>query len=98
MTVVDECAGIDGTLSANNKTLLEQMLHGGNTATWRQAREIVISPLPLMTLGMAVKRVMHNGVIDTGVPDPFTVYRALRFSHNRRSEFQQWPEPFDIES
>lgn len=89
MTVVDYCAGIDGTLSACNKGLIEHMLSGGDLSTWLQAREVVISPLPLMTLGMAVKRVTRSAIIE--VPDPFTIYRALRFSLNRRTEFQQHP-------
>lgn len=96
MTVVDYCAGIDGTLSESSKNLIEHMLHGGDVSTWRQAREIVISPLPLMTLGMAVKRVTRTLSIE--VPDPFTIYRALRFSMNRRTEFHQHPEVSDIES
>lgn len=97
MMVVDYCAGMDGTLSANNKTLIEGMLHGGDGPTWQLAREIVISPLPLMTLGMAVKRIARP-IIAESIPDPFTIYRALRFSMARRAQFQDNPEPFDIES
>ena len=97
MTVVDYCAGMDGTLSANNKSLIEGMLLGGDAPTWQMAREIVISPLPLMTLGMAVKRVARSKLA-TDIPDPFTIYRALRFSMTRRAQFHEHPEPFDIES
>lgn len=97
MTVVDYCAGLDGTLSANNKLLIENMLHGGDAPTWKMARDIVISPLPLMTLGMAVKRITRN-VLTEDIPDPFTIYRALRFSMTRCAQFQAQPEPFDIES
>ncbi|MBI3562168.1 MAG: hypothetical protein HY080_10705 [Gammaproteobacteria bacterium] len=83
MTVVDACAGMDETLSAHNKLLLEHMLLGGDSATWQQAREIVISPLPLITLGMAVNHVTPIA-LRLEVPDPFTIYRALRFTLRRR--------------
>ena len=98
MHIVDHCCGLGGGLSPGNRALLETMLSGGDTFSWQKAKSIVISPLPLMTLGMAITRLQHALIPPEDVPDPFTVYRALRYSVSKRAQFRAQPEAFDIET
>ena len=98
MQIIERCTGLDGHLSISSKEILETMLEGGDEFTWQKAKSIVISPLPLMTLGMAITRLQHNLVPVDYVPDPFTIYRALRYSLAKRAQFRAQPEVFEIES
>jgi hypothetical protein len=59
--------------------MLQNILKTPDQQTWERARGLIIRDSPLITLEMAVKSVRSGA--DTGrVPDPFTLYRAVRFA------------------
>jgi hypothetical protein len=88
MHILDLCRDPHGRLSVERRALLKRLLEAPDQRTWERARGIVIRPLPVVTLAMAVRSVRSDG--DTrSVPDPFTLYRALRFAvdyESRRSK------------
>lgn len=81
MHTVDKCRDSHGLLAGEKRELVETMLRDPNPRTWQQARHIVINPSPWMTLGMAVSSVTPARQLP--LPDPFTVYRALRYALGR---------------
>jgi hypothetical protein len=90
MPIVNRCTGIDGcALSPLNRQLLKAMLAGADRYTWRRARRMIICAAPLTTLGMAVHRVSSHNLLADTVPDPFTVYRALRLTLDGRGRLQK---------
>ncbi len=94
MSIIDDCRDMYGTLSSSNRALLQAMLDGADCDTWQRARRIVISPLPAITLHMAVRAVTsllnQENVLDSA-PDAFTVHRALRYAIRRREEYYNTP-------
>ena len=98
MRIVEQCSGMNGALSAHNKLLLKAMLQGADAKVWRLARRIVICRLPPLTLGMVISRVTAHRDYREEVPDPFTTYRALRYSLQKKELFQQHPDVCDTES
>ena len=85
MNIVNECRDRFGGLSERNRALIHAALDGADDKVWNQASRIVVSPMPLMTLGMAVKSVTPRP--DVNPPDPFTVYRALRYAVDLRHDY-----------
>lgn len=85
MSVIDECRDRFGNLSEKNRELLRAALQGASDDVWGRASRVVVSPMPLMTLGMAVKSVAPRP--SQGPPDPFTIYRALRYAVNVRNDY-----------
>ncbi|NIP73302.1 MAG: hypothetical protein GWO16_09875 [Gammaproteobacteria bacterium] len=79
--------GLYELVTAQDRALIRRLLCGGDPGLWQQARHVVISPAPLVTLGMAVTRISPQPV--TGVPDAFTVYRALRHASALYYSFQR---------
>ena len=79
MKIIDCCRDPYGELSESRRTLLKQLLENPAQCLWEQARGLIIRAVPIVTLEMAVESVRGNS--DTGSPpDPFTLYRALRFA------------------
>ncbi|HHJ17955.1 MAG TPA: hypothetical protein ENJ80_14820 [Gammaproteobacteria bacterium] len=79
MTIIEYCRDPYGELSKLRKTLLQQLLDDPDQCLWERARGLIIRDIPIVTLEMAVQSVRGNS--DAGqVPDPFTLYRALRFA------------------
>ena len=58
---------------------MEQLLEQPAQCIWERARGLIIRDVPIVTLEMAVKSVRRNFDADS-LPDPFTLYRALRFA------------------
>jgi len=85
MNIIEQCREIISNLSDTNQQLVTKMLAAPTTETWTEARRITISQAPLITLEMAVKRI--NGEPADQVPDPFTLYRALRYAVEKSSHF-----------
>ena len=83
MQVLDQCRDMYGSLSKSNRTLLAAALQGMDKPLWLQVKRVVISNRPIMTLEMAIKQVTNKTI--TGIPDPFTVYRALRYAIDRQT-------------
>lgn len=95
MSVIDQCRDAYGCLSDANREVLEQALERTDEDIWARARRVVISATPMITLGMAVRSVSRQP--PEAVPDPFTVYRALRYAVERRQEFIKRFSETDIE-
>ena len=85
MRIVDQCQDLYGGLSRSNKEMIIALLKQPTDPFWQQAQRIIVSPLPLLSIGMAVQRVSKNIVLHT--PDPFTIYRALQYAINSRKNF-----------
>ncbi len=96
MGILDKCFDLYGPLSDSNKAALEAMLTQPDIRLWQKAQRIVISPTPLLTLGMAVGRVSAQRRLE--IPDTFTVYRACRYAIEKRERFEARPIAYDIES
>jgi hypothetical protein len=79
MQIIDRCRDPYGSLSESRKALLEQLFTTPDQCLWERARGLIIRAVPIVTLENAVRSV--NSWADTGqVPDPFTLYRALRYA------------------
>ena len=79
MYIVDQCRDPYGQLSKSRKSLLEQLLQQPDQCTWERTRGLIIRDIPIVTLEMAVNSVRRNSDAEQ-LPDPFTLYRALRFA------------------
>jgi len=79
MHIIDQCRDPYGKLSKSRRALLEQLLENPAQCVWERARGLIIRAVPIVTLEMAVKSVRRNSDADS-TPDPFTLYRALRFA------------------
>ena len=95
---LNNCKGIDGELSENNRNLLQKMMQGGSQEVWLRAQKVIIVPVPLTTLGMAVKRVSQDKNFPGSFPDPFTAHRAMEYALKRGAAFRKNPQAFDIET
>lgn len=87
MTMLRRYGGLFELVTARDRALIQRLVREGDPELWRQARHVVISPAPVVTLGMAVTRISPQPV--TGVPDAFTVYRALRHARALYHGFQR---------
>ncbi len=79
MYIIDQCRDPYGKLSKSRKTLLEQLLRQPDQCAWERTRGLIIRDIPIVTLEMAVHSVRKNSDAEQ-LPDPFTLYRALRFA------------------
>ena len=79
MHIIDQCRDPYGKLSESRRELLEQLLKNPARCIWERARGLIIRAVPIVTLEMAVNSVRRNADADS-TPDPFTLYRALRFA------------------
>ncbi len=79
MHIVDLCRDPYGALTDTRKALLKQLLNAPNRCTWERARGLIINDVPLVTLEAAVSKVRRKDDANR-TPDPFTLYRALRFA------------------
>ena len=85
MHIIEKCRDPYGSLSSHRKAMLEQLLEQPDQRIWERARGLIIRAVPIVTLEMAVRAVSTN--IDArGTPDPFTLYRALRFAVDQSSD------------
>jgi hypothetical protein len=79
MRIVEQLHGLDGKLSHANASLLERLLQNTEPHLWHSAKNMIIGNRPIVTLSKAVKSVTPAHIIFNGPPDPFTLYRALRY-------------------
>jgi len=79
MQIIDRCRDPYGSLSDSRKALLKQLLEAPDQYLWERARGLIVRAIPIVTLETAVRSVRSNPDA-TCVPDPFTLYRALRFA------------------
>ena len=79
MHIVDLCRDPYGKLSAARRSLLKQLLTAPDRRSWERARGLIIRDVPIVTLESAVRSVRRDSNIER-TPDPFTLYRALRFA------------------
>ena len=98
MRLVNQCSDLRGELSAGNAALLRQLLQAPDEQLWARAQRMVICDRPLMTLRTAVTCISKNQVQELHSPDFFTLYRALRYAVDKRSQFHYHPDVCDSES
>lgn len=98
MDIIRKLYGINGKLSCANQKLLNTLLKCPTDALWQRARNIVISDQPLITLNAAVRAVTQGRVAILELPDTFTLYRALKYSADKRKRFFHRMEVSDMES
>lgn len=82
MHIIDGCRDPYGPLSNSRKELLQQLLKTPDQSLWERTRGLIIRAIPIVTLEMAVRSVRQNRDA-LQAPDPFTLYRALRFALDR---------------
>lgn len=98
MRIVKQLHGLDGKLSRANAHILTVLLREPNPQLWQSAKNMIIGNRPIITLGKAVKCVNSTLHQDSETPDPFTLYRALRFCISRQRAFKHNLDVCDIES
>lgn len=79
MHILERCRDPYGKLSDSRKAVLEHLLEQQDQRMWERARGLIIRAVPIVTLEMAVNSVRRNPGTEAA-PDPFTLYRALRFA------------------
>ena len=79
MLIIDQCRDPYGKLSCGRRELLIELLQKPDSVLWERARGLIIRAIPIVTLERAVRAVRKNAVGE-GVPDSFTLYRALRYA------------------
>jgi hypothetical protein len=79
MHILERCRDPYGKLSASRRAVLEELLQRQDQRVWERARGLIIRAVPIITLEMAVNSVRQESDPE-GAPDPFTLYRALRFA------------------
>ena len=84
MHIIDLCRDPYGKLSAARRALLQQLLMAPDRRCWERARGLIIRDVPIVTLESAVRAVRRPGDAER-TPDPFTLYRALRFAVDYKS-------------
>ena len=98
MHIVEKLHGLDGKLSHANTDILRMLLQNAEPHLWHSAKNMIIGNRPIITLGNAVKCVTSAHVIFKGSPDPFTLYRALRFCLEKQRTFKYNIDVCDSES
>lgn len=96
MKLVEKCRDMTGALPKAHQDILEKLLETPTDETWEIARLIVVSPAPVLTLDMAVKRVSNQTT--EKIPSSFTVYRAIRYAIEKHSRFLSKPAPQNVEA
>jgi hypothetical protein len=79
MQTIDRCRDPYGSLSDSRKALLEQLLAAPDQCLWERARGLIVRAVPIVTLETAVRSV-RGCESSACAPDPFTLYRALRWA------------------
>ncbi|KPK38730.1 MAG: hypothetical protein AMJ69_07590 [Gammaproteobacteria bacterium SG8_47] len=85
MNIIDRCQNLRGQLSREQRGVLQRMLRAPDEAAWAQSRRFIITVAPLQTLDMAIEAVAPQWM--GAIPDPFTVYRAMRFAVERQEDY-----------
>ncbi|MDH5544092.1 MAG: hypothetical protein OEZ43_00780 [Gammaproteobacteria bacterium] len=93
MKLVENCKDLYGELSESNQRHITRLLQNPSAENWEQARRIVVSPAPLLTLDMAVSRVTETKL--NSFPDQFTIYRALDYAIKKHQHYLS--RPMDME-
>lgn len=98
MRIIQKLYGMNGKLSRSNVMLLSELLHRPRLALWHSARNMVICDQPLITLNAAVNAVTQGKLVIGELPDTLTLYRALKFSVEKRKRCFHNMEVCDTES
>jgi len=85
MNIIERCQNLRGQLSSEQRDILRRMLRAPDPEAWSRSRRLIITVAPLQTLEMAIESVAPQ-CTDT-VPDPFTVYRAIRIAIDRQDDY-----------
>jgi hypothetical protein len=94
MHIIDQCRDPYGKLSSSRRELLAQLLEAPDSCLWERARGLIIRAIPIVILEQAVRAVCSQVIVDQ-VPDPFTLYRALRYAVDYETNGAE-PEPGGI--
>ncbi|MGD8559978.1 MAG: hypothetical protein PVG89_11890 [Gammaproteobacteria bacterium] len=98
MRIIDHLVGIDGGLSGANKALLAQLIKQPTAGLWSRTKNMVICNQPIITLNASVRAVTQGQVAIGEFPDTFTLYRALKYSIDKRNRCFRSMEASDTES
>ena len=94
MRIIDACTGWQGPLNESERQSLRTLLRQTDETTWYNARHTLISPVPYLTLEIAVEVVSGRRL--SGVPDEFTLHRALRYAVTARRKYLSEPHPLSV--
>lgn len=98
MNIIQKLHGMNGKLSSSNTMLLTALLRQPTLPLWHRTKHIVISDQPLMTLKAAVNAVTRGKLVIGEIPDTFTLYRALKYTMEKRKRCFHNMEVCDTES
>lgn len=98
MLIIQKMHGMDGKLSRSNSEILKSLLVQPTMPVWRKAKNMIICDQPLVTLNAAVRAVSHGKLAIVELPDTFTLYRALKYSIEKRKRCLHKMEVCDTES
>ncbi|WP_455219184.1 hypothetical protein [Kaarinaea lacus] len=98
MRIIQYMYGMDGKLSRSNSAILKSLLEQPTLPVWQKAKNMLICDQPLLTLNAAVRAVSHGKLAIVELPDTFTLYRALKYSIEKRERCLHKMEVCDTES
>ena len=98
MRIIQKMYGLDGKLSRSNSAILKSLLERPTLPVWQKAKNMIICDQPLINLNAAVRAVSHGKLAVAELPDTFTLYRAFKYSIEKRKRFYHKMEVCDTES
>ena len=98
MRIIQKMSGMNGKLSRSNAMLLNALLRQPTLSLWHRTRSMVICDQPLTTLNASVNAVTQGRLVIGEIPDTFTLYRALKYSMEKRKRCFHNMEVCDTES
>lgn len=75
------------TLSGNHNVLLTSLLCTEDAATWEECKHLIICSTPLLTLEMAINRVINKEHKTSKIPSPEDIAKALNYANQKRNEY-----------
>jgi len=75
------------TLSKGHSVLLTSLLCTENPTSWDDCKHIVVCPIPLLTLEMAINRVIVEKKKSGEIPSPEQIKTALEYAQTKRKHY-----------
>ncbi len=85
MAILNQNEAFYSGIAPTQRQQLEQYLVQPNELDWERVRRLVVSPAPILTLEMALKRVAAESC--HGVPEPELVLAALRYAWAKHGQY-----------
>ncbi|MDH3325270.1 MAG: hypothetical protein OEM38_00970 [Gammaproteobacteria bacterium] len=85
----DQYQELISTLSGKHNILLTSLLCTDDPKTWEDCKHLIICPIPLLTLEMAINRVVAKESKTSPIPTPEEIRKALNYANQKRTQYLQ---------